>query len=191
AYADRFATTVSLIYDGRSGTPFSWIYSGDANGDGRFDNDLIYVPASEDEVVLTSNNWNDFNNWIESNESLSEYQGGPVERGTATEPWTNSLDLRINQEIQTFSRQRQKITASMFNVLNFLNDEWGRSQFVSFNNYQAVTFQGYVDQEYIDNNPQYSLGSGDIGKPIVSFDPANVTHEEIFEVNDLTSRWQL
>lgn len=191
AYADRFATTVSLIYEGRSGAPFSWIYSGDANGDRQFDNDLIYVPASENEIVLTSNNWNDFNNWIESNKSLDDYRGGPVERGTATEPWTSFLDLRINQEIQTIQGQRLELTASMFNVLNFLNDEWGRSRFVSFNNYQAVAFQGYVDQEFIDNNPQYNLDSGDTGKPIMAFDPANVTHEEMFEVNDLTSRWQL
>ncbi|HEX6983350.1 MAG TPA: carboxypeptidase regulatory-like domain-containing protein [Balneolaceae bacterium] len=190
-YADRFATTISLIYDGRSGTPFSWIYSGDANGDSRFDNDLIYVPASQDEVVLASNNWDEFNNWIMSNESLREYRGGPVERGTAREPWTNFLDLRVNQEIETFNGQRFEITASMFNVLNFLNEEWGTRRFVSFNNYRAVAFQGYVDQEFIANNPQYNLDSGDVGKPIMSFDPSNVTKDEMFQVSDLASRWQV
>src|SRR5699024_5311570 len=120
-WASRFATTISFIYDGRSGSPFSWIYSGDANGDGRFDNDLIYVPASKEDVILADNNWNEFNSWIESNESLKKYRGGFVERGSAREPWSSYLDMRINQEIETFSGQNIEVTASLFNVLNFLN----------------------------------------------------------------------
>ncbi len=193
AYAERFATTISLIYDGRSGTPFSWIYSGDANADSRFDNDLIYVPANEDEVVMASGNWSEFNSWIENNKSLSDFRGGPVDRGTAREPWTNFLDLRINQEIHTFSGQRLELTASIFNILNLLNDEWGLSRFVNFNNYQAVSFQGYVDQDFIDSdrNPDPGLDSSDFGKPILDFDPNDVTDDEMFQVSDLSSRWQL
>lgn len=192
-YAERFATTISLIYDGRSGTPFSWIYSGDANGDSRFDNDLIFVPASEDEVVMASENWDEFNSWIENNESLDEYRGGAVDRGTAREPWTDFVDFRINQEIQTFSGQSLELTASIFNVLNLINNEWGLSRFVNFNNYQAVSFQGYVDQDFIDSdrNPDPSLDSSDFGKPILDFDPNDVTDDEMFQVSDLSSRWQL
>lgn len=191
SWADRFRTTISVIYDGRSGTPFSWIYSGDANGDSRFDNDLMYVPASEDEVILTSQNWSKLDNWISSESSLNEFRGEAVPRGTAREPWTNFLDFRINQEIPTFAGQKIEITASMFNVLNFLNNEWGLRESVSFNNYQAVFFQGYVDQEFIDNNPQFNLGSEDIDKPIVSFSPNNVTREEIYNTSNLGSRWQM
>ena len=191
SWAQRFVTTISLIYDGRSGSPYSWLYNGDANGDGRFDNDLIYVPASEDEVVLTSNNWNEFNDWISSNESVSDYRGGFVDRGTAREPWTNFLDLRISQEVQTFAGQSIEFSASMFNVLNFLNDEWGIRQFVRFNNYRAFDFQQYVDQDFIDNNPEYNLSSADLGKPVVNFDPENVTEDRRYNISDLSSRWQL
>ncbi|SMO33585.1 TonB-dependent receptor [Fodinibius sediminis] len=177
AYADHFATTLSLIYDGRSGAPFSWIYSGDANGDGRYDNDLIYVPASRDEVVLADDNWNEFNQWIENNESLSDYRGEHVERGTAREPWSGYLDLRINQEINTFSGQNLELTASLFNVLNFLNDEWGvRKSVDGYNNYQALRFQGYQEGT---------------GLPKMDFDPQNVSDEELYYTNDLGSRWQL
>ncbi len=191
SWLDRFATSVSLIYDGRSGTPFSWIYNGDANGDGRFDNDLLYVPANEDEVVLTSNNWGEFDDWLSSEESLSDYRGDFVDRGTATEPWTNYLDLRISQQIQTFSGQSVEFSASMFNVLNFLNEEWGVRQSVQFNNYRAFDFQQYVDQDFIDNNPEYGLSSADIGKPVVNFDPENVTEERLYSISDLSSRWQM
>lgn len=191
-WADRLRTTVSVIFDGHSGTPFSWIYSGDANGDSRFDNDLMYVPASEDEVIVTSGNWNELNDWIASESSLNEYRGEVVPRGTAREPWTNFLDLRINQEIQTFGGQKLEITASMFNVLNFLNDEWGVRESVSFNNYQAVNFEGYVDEAFINGRgAQYGATAEDIGKPILNFSPSNVTEENIYNTNDLFSRWQM
>ncbi|MDZ7772483.1 MAG: carboxypeptidase regulatory-like domain-containing protein [Balneolaceae bacterium] len=191
-WADRFATTISLVYDGRAGAPFSWIYSGDANGDGRFDNDLIYVPASADEVVMASGNWSAFDSFISDHPSLDDYRGDHVERGTAREPWSNFLDLRINQEIQTFSGQSVELTASVFNVLNLLNSDWGVQKSINgFNNYQLLAFQGYVDQDFINNNPQYNLGGGDLGKPIMSFDEDNVTDDELYSINDLSSRWQL
>lgn len=191
SWLDRLATTISLIYDGRSGTPFSWIYNGDANGDGRFDNDLIYVPANENEVVLTSNNWGEFDDWISSEESLSDYRGDFVDRGTAREPWTNYLDLQLTQRVETFGGQSVEFSASMFNVLNFLNEEWGVRKGVSFNNYRAFDFQQYVDQDFIDNNPEYGLSSGDIGKPVVNFDAENVTEERLYSISDLSSRWQM
>ncbi|MDR9364461.1 MAG: carboxypeptidase regulatory-like domain-containing protein [Balneolaceae bacterium] len=191
SWLDRMATTISLIYDGRSGSPYSWIYNGDANGDGRFDNDLIYVPENENEVVLTSNNWGEFDGWISSKESLSDYRGDFVDRGTAREPWTNYLDLQLTQQVETFSGQSIEFSASMFNVLNFLNEEWGIRKGVSFNNYRAFDFQQYVNQDFIDNNPEYGLSSGDIGKPVVNFDPENVTEERLYSISDLSSRWQM
>src|SRR5699024_9870889 len=101
------------------------------------------------------------------------------------------LDLRINQEIQTIGTQKIEFTLSLFNVLNFLNKDWGIRKGVGFNNYRAVAIQGYVDQAFINANPQYNLGADDLNKPIISFDPANVTNDEIYEISTLSSRWQL
>jgi len=190
-WSDRLATNFSLIYDGRSGSPFSWIYNGDANGDGQFANDLIYVPASEDEVVLTSNNWGAFNEWIESESSVSDFRGDFVDRNTAREDWTNFLDFKVTQEVQTFSGQTLEFGVSMINVLNFLNPEWGIREGVSFNNYRALDFWQYVDQDFIAENPDLGLTSGDIGKPVVNFDPENITDERTFDVRDFSSRWQM
>lgn len=190
-YAERYATTFSLVFDGRSGTPFSWIYNGDANGDGRFDNDLIYVPATEDEVVLMSNNWNEFDSWLSSESSLSDFRGDHVERNTAREPWTSFLDFKVSQEIETFSGQSVEISASMINLLNFLNSEWGIREGVSFNNYRAFDFWQYVDQDFIDDNPGLGLTNNDLGKPVVNFDPDNVTEDRMFNVSDFSSRWQM
>lgn len=188
-WAKRLATTFSLIYDGRSGTPFSWIYAGNANGDTQRFNDLIYVPASEDEIVLTSNNWNALDEWIRSEDSVNDFRGDHVDRNTAREPWTNFLDFRVSQQIRTVAGQSVEFSASMFNVLNFLNDEWGIRRGVSFNNYAVMNINGYVNDEFISENPQY--GSDDLGKPIVSFDPEDTTDEEIFSISDFSSRWQM
>src|SRR6056297_553398 len=190
-WADRFATTFSLIYDGRSGTPYSWIYNGDANGDGRFDNDLIYVPAAENEVVLMSNNWNEFDEWLSSESSLSDYRGTQVERNTAREPWTNFLDFKVSQMVETFNGQSVEFSASMINVLNFLNEEWGVRQGVSFNNYRAFDFQQYVDQDFINDNPGLGLTNADLDKPVVFFDPSNVEDDTKYNVSDFGSRWQM
>ncbi|MEX0904126.1 MAG: carboxypeptidase regulatory-like domain-containing protein [Balneolaceae bacterium] len=191
AYAERFATTFSVIYDGRSGTPYSWIYNGDANGDGRFDNDLLYVPESEGEVVLMSNNWSEYDSWISGESSLNDYRGGHVERNTAREPWTSFLDFKITQEVQTFGGQSVEFSASMINTLNFINSEWGIRRGTSFNNHLAVDFWQYVDTEFIVENPTLGLTPADFGKPVVSFDPENVTDDRKYNVNDFGSRWQM
>ena len=76
----------------------------------------------------------------------------------------------------------------MFNVLNFLNEEWGKREFVSFNNYRIWTIEQYVDQEYANAN---GLSAEDIGKPVINFDPADAYDSEIFQTSDVGSRWQL
>ena len=40
-----FTTTVGLIYQGQSGSPYSLVYSGDINGDNGTSNDLIFIPT--------------------------------------------------------------------------------------------------------------------------------------------------
>ncbi len=190
-WADRFATTFSLIYDGRSGSPYSYIYNGDANGDGRFDNDLIYVPATQDEVVLMSNNWNELDEFISSTDALNDYRGGHVDRNTDREEWTNFLDFKVSQQVQTFGGQSIEFSASMINVLNFLNSEWGVRRGVSFNNHRVMDFWQYVDEDFIADNPGLGLSNADLGKPVVFFDPAEQEADNKFNVRDFGSRWQM
>jgi hypothetical protein len=170
------ASTFSFIYDGRSGTPYSWVYNGNANGDTRFDNDLVYVPASEDDIILASDNWGELDGFIDDHASLDDYRGEVVRRGTEREPWTNFLDFRFNQQFNTFESQNIEFTLSMFNVLNFLNEEWGKREFVSYNSSTAWTLQEYDDTS---------------GKPVISFNPDNATEDSRLQTSDIGSRWQL
>lgn len=181
-YANRFATTFGLFYEGRSGSPFSWIYSGNANADTRRDNDPVYVPASQNDIVLTSNNWDALNAFIESEPSLRDARGSIVKRNAARAPWQNRLDLNLTQQVKTISGQRVEFTANLLNVLNLINDEWGVIYFTSNDNYQLLNFSGYDAS----------------GKPIVSYTPLSdsngdgeVDRLDLFQRASLASRWQL
>lgn len=182
--ADGFLTTLSVIYEGSSGRPFSWIYFGDANGDGQAFNDLVYVPASMDEVQLVGASggdnrsaqeiWEDIDTFIENTPSLREHRGEVVPRHNDRQPWRNVLDLRVTQQIDTFNGQSVELTANIFNVLNLLNDDWGEIQFTEFNNTTLFNFYGLNDE----------------GKPVIAF-PENYDKDDTFSRADLSSRWQL
>ncbi|RYF09307.1 MAG: hypothetical protein EOO42_24055 [Flavobacteriales bacterium] len=47
-----FGTTASLVYVGKSGTPFTYLYNGDLNQDGNNGNDLFFVPRSLADIRL-------------------------------------------------------------------------------------------------------------------------------------------
>ena len=44
-YSFPSKTDLSFIFQAESGTPYDFVYSGDMNGDGSANNDLIYVPT--------------------------------------------------------------------------------------------------------------------------------------------------
>ncbi len=194
-YADRFATSVGLVYEGRIGYPFSWVYNGNANGDTRDDNDLVYVPANQNDIVLTTNNWEQMNAFIESQSGLNEYRGTFAERNSDFAPWTHKIDLQFSQTVRTFAGQKVEIEATLENALNALNDDWGRVQTVSFNNEFAWGFEGYVTPDDVGTRMGGRiLTQDDVGKPVVAFQE-DVVYDKItgdlFNLFDIASRWQL
>jgi hypothetical protein len=48
---------LSVYFNGQSGQPYAQVFNGDANGDGRNANDIIFVPASPDQVIVTGGTW--------------------------------------------------------------------------------------------------------------------------------------
>ena len=128
-YGGRFGTTFSLLYEGQSGSPFSWIYSrgDDLNGDGFDRADLIYVPASRDEVVLVPTNADDdrtpdqiyaeLDAFIEANDDLRDQRGQIVDRNSGRAPWNDFLDARITQQITTLQGQKVELTLDIENLL--------------------------------------------------------------------------
>ncbi len=57
-YANHFATTFSLVYQGYQTGRWSYIYSNDLNGDG-ISSDLMYIPKTQTELTVCSIQWHD------------------------------------------------------------------------------------------------------------------------------------
>jgi hypothetical protein len=195
SYLETFATTIGLVFESRAGEPFSWIYFGNANGDTQPFNDLVYVPETQSGIVLESDNWELMDAFIESNDALDEARGTVIRRNTARAPWQNLLDLRLAQSIETFEGQNVQVTLDVENVLNLLNDDWGRLKQTSFNNITAWNFEGYVTPNDVGTTVgDRILTEDDIGKPRVTFEEETVRDQlsgELFNTADIFSRWRL
>ncbi|MDX1639176.1 MAG: TonB-dependent receptor [Balneolaceae bacterium] len=172
---EKTGTTVSMFYEGRSGRPFSWIYFGDANGDGQSFNDLVFVPAAEDDIVLFSNNWAELDAFISNTPSLNDHRGEIVPRHNDRQPWRNILDIKIAQKIPGIPVGDLELSANFLNVLNLLNEDWGEVEFSNFNNETVFTIFGYDAQ----------------GRPLMSFSNPDDGVDSFFERADLSSRWQI
>jgi hypothetical protein len=100
-FVKKAKTTISLYYEGRTGNPYSYTYSGDANGDGQNGNDLVYVPTGLNDPVLANLPpavAQAYMNFV-NNSELKKYAGSVAPRNAFTAPWINRLDLHVAQTI--------------------------------------------------------------------------------------------
>ena len=173
------ATALSIGYTGenRGFNPgagivtsrFSYRYAGDMNGDGITDNDLIYVPSTEqldqvifDDIKDAQNNVlfdaaaqrAAFNDFIEQDEYLSTRRGQYAERNGAIFPMIHRFDLSVVQEFSLKigkKRNRIQFRADILNVLNLLDSEAGLGNNVV--NDRMLIFRGVNP----DGQPRYQL----------------------------------
>ena len=148
-WGGRFATSFGMFFtvaEGNSfsvggGNRYSFVYSGDVNGDGSGANDLIYVPTASSEITFApitdgdgivtatpQEQWNQFDAFIAQDDYLSENRGQIAERFAAVNPWYSNLDLRILQDVAFRvggTPQRVQLSLDILNVANLLNSEWG------------------------------------------------------------------
>jgi hypothetical protein len=194
-YARRFSTQLGFVFDSQAGTPFSWIYGNDANGDLNTFNDLLFVPATEDDVFLTTDNWDLLDAFIEGEPGLRDSRGEIVERNSGRSPWQTRLDVELNQGIGTIRGQRVELEVTLVNALNFLHEEWGQLRFVPFNDIEGLSFQRYITPADVGTRvADRVVTTDDVGKPVVAFNEANVRNAltgDRFNLSDLSSRWQL
>jgi len=52
-FIKKYKTTIAAVYQGRTGHNYSWVFSGDANGDGFTFQDLLYVPTGPSDPKVT------------------------------------------------------------------------------------------------------------------------------------------
>lgn len=137
-YLERFATSISLFYEGSSQGTFSYTYGGDLNRDGQ-NNDLIYVPKDPSEITFSAFTYNGvtysaqqqsdiFFRYIEQDKYLSSRRGQYAERNGALLPWRGQIDFRFAQDIFTNiggKKNTLQFTVDIFNFGNLLNKNWG------------------------------------------------------------------
>ncbi|MEP6618117.1 MAG: carboxypeptidase regulatory-like domain-containing protein [bacterium] len=148
-------TDVSVIYTGNSGAPYDYVYgagttsgSGDANGDGQTQNDLVYVPKSAldpSEMLFTGYNSpvtatkdnalkmaQAFENFIGGTDCLNKARGTILTRNACRNPWVNEVDLSISQALGKVGVKSLENLQLRFDVINFgnlLNKNWGKQAF--------------------------------------------------------------
>ncbi|MBX3147840.1 MAG: TonB-dependent receptor [Gemmatimonadales bacterium] len=117
---------LSAIYTARAGTPYAYVYSNDANGDGNAANDLFYVPRDANDISLTNPTaWSRLDEFISSEKCLDEQRGQIMERNSCRNPWIKFLDVRVAKPIRTLSGQSLLLGVDFFNFLNLVNKNWG------------------------------------------------------------------
>lgn len=161
------ATTISLVYNGQSGQPFSYVMTRGIvrDFDNSEDNDLIYVPRNSSEIVFVQNGaltpeqqWEAFNSFIENDDYLSERRGQYAERNGARVPFTNVVDLKLQQDfnIKLGGRTYQiQVTYDVFNFTNMLNRDWGKQYFMLNDNFAILQFDSFASST--DLTPRYKF----------------------------------
>ncbi|TDN39666.1 TonB-dependent receptor [Hymenobacter sp. UV11] len=152
-YLGHLATTFSFFYEGATQGRYSYLYSTDFNRDGA-NADLIYIPKDPSEITFvpvttgsgatlqtqfTAQQQSDaFFAFIKQDPYLSKHQGSYAERNGAQFPWRSQVDVKILQDIFTNiggKRNSLQVSLDIFNVGNLLNNNWGRVQQLTFNNF--------------------------------------------------------
>ena len=148
----KYATSsFSLVYDayqyaylgGYSYSRYSYIFNGNINNDPSAQGNLIYVPASREEL----NSWNfvdngyadwevytadkqrdDFWTFINQDDYLKDRKGQYAERGGAKMPWHHQLDFKYLRDMSIKIGQTKhslQLGLDIENLLNFLCKDWG------------------------------------------------------------------
>jgi hypothetical protein len=146
-------TDVSLIYLGRSGSNYDYVYGGsgglgDLNADGAQGNDLVYVPsdiASPAEIRFSgispipgadnspaaqaqrvADQRTALERFITSTDCLNRQRGRIMTRNSCRSPWRNTVNVSVRQSLPAIRGQSFTVQLDVFNFLNLLNADWGQ-----------------------------------------------------------------
>nr|WP_240733966.1 carboxypeptidase regulatory-like domain-containing protein [Dyella soli] len=132
-----YATSASIFYDGHSGSPYSWTFGNDANGDG-YVNDLVFIPKPGQVEFRPGTSQaliDQFYSYIQSNDYLKDHAGGVASRNGDRARWINQIDLSFSQEIPgIFPGNKGIIRLDVYNFTNMLNKKWGIEKRNPFSN---------------------------------------------------------
>jgi hypothetical protein len=169
-YSDLMATTISLFYTAKSGTPYSFVYNSSATSDisqSADYNDLIYIPANQSDINLVdidggataAQQWSALDAFISDNDYLSSRRGEYAEANRVRTPFEGVLDLKITQDFYIggkngTTKHNFQVTFDIFNFTNMINKNWGRRYFVGSNVFPLIQANrndaGELEYNFID-----------------------------------------
>ncbi len=165
AFFKDYDTQVSALYIGHTGLPYTWIFSGDVNGDGISYEDPVYIPKANDPIVsygsASQQVVQQFQDFISHDSYLSQHRGQIAGLNEAHSPWVNQMNLSFQQEVPgLFKGNKGIIRLDIYNFLNLLNKNWGD---VRYTGYDTRTLAGYsgvtADGKYVYYLPTDSHGN--------------------------------
>ncbi|MFO8098417.1 MAG: TonB-dependent receptor [Salinibacter sp.] len=217
---DQFALTTTLIYDGQSGRPFSYVIDNSENmvqerGEA---NSLVYVPGQaenltfgevdpDDGPVITSElQAQALDRFISNNDYLSDRRGKYAERNGDRTPWEGVFDLNLRLEVfqNLLGRQQSlEVTANVFNFSSMLGDvfgtDWGE-RYAGAGQVNLTSFREFEDPDNGDYTPVYTAQEvidsvedtdGDgIGDEVQVMDQEDMFNE-IRTGSSYSSQWQM
>ncbi len=165
----KLATTISFVYNGQSGNPYSYVLNRGMirDLDNNETNDLIYIPTQTQlaSMVFVTNGTltpqqqkDNFDAFIESDKYLKKHRGQYAERNGARTPFTHVVDFKLLQDLnlklgsKTYQLQ---ITYDIFNFTNFISRDAGKQYFVTNDQFTILEMSGYVSATNL--TPQYKF----------------------------------
>jgi hypothetical protein len=124
-------------------------------------NDLLFVPAAADQVVVYSSvsgqtaTWAQLDSFL-NNTGAKDYRGKLMPRNAGRAPWQNQLDFRYAIRIPTWRETQAEVTIDVFNFLNLFNRDWGWQYYGSF---PATNLIGYGGIDSATGRMRYNLGT--------------------------------
>lgn len=187
-YAKHFATTVSLFYNGQSGSNYSVTYKNNLNNDAASGNDVLYIPTDSELSNMKFLNITSGGNitstadqqraalgeWINSNKDIREKKGHYVERNGLRTAFEHHFDLHIAQDFYinvSGRRHTLQVNFDILNVGNLLNHAWGIYNAPGYS-YSPITVTS-VDAQGVPTF-QFSKPAGD----------------KLYNISDYNSRWR-
>jgi len=173
-YAKHLKTSVGLFYSGNSGQVFTYLVNGDLNSDGRFGNDLAYIPADPSQikfvdflnsagtvVYTAAQQAAAFQQFVDKDPYLSKRKGQYADRNGRSTPWENVVDARIAQDfyIMTGSKKHTlEFTFDVFNLTNLINKNWGHQYSVTNQAYNLLTTVNRTSGPFAGKGYNFSVG---------------------------------
>jgi len=126
------ATSVAVFFQRRSGRPFSYTWEDDTVEDYFGDSDdeervLLYVPTGPSDPSFDFSNLSAEDQaglfaFLESS-GLNQYAGGFSPKNGFNSPWSNDLDIRIQQDIPLLRDHQLQVFLNIENILNLFSDK--------------------------------------------------------------------